>query len=74
MARAAAASKAQSLTASKSALKGRVGQLTGCVRKAGEQVPTMRQKCDHKVDDVLFERDGFQVRLDSTASQLWGGR
>lgn len=31
----------------------------------------MAQECDCMMLDVLFERDGLQVRLDSTASQLW---
>lgn len=30
----------------------------------------MLQECDHKVKEVLLERDELQVRLDSTASQL----
>lgn len=30
----------------------------------------MRQDDDHKVEDVLFERDGLQEPLNSTASQL----
>lgn len=34
------------------------------------EVTIVRQKCDYKVKDVLFEGNGLQVRLDRMAAQL----
>lgn len=34
----------------------------------------MRQECHFKVEDVLFERQGLQGRLDLTAPQIFGAR
>lgn len=33
----------------------------------------MRQELNHKLEDVLFERNGLQWHLDLTTSQLLGG-
>lgn len=69
--RTAAESKVQCLTASESALRGEVEQLTQRVEKLSEKVSRMRQDCDLKVEDVLSECDDLQVRLNATAPQLW---
>lgn len=69
-----ATSEIQSPTASESALRGEVGQLTRCVRDLGNELARMRQECDSKVEDVHFECDGLQVCLEWTASELLGVR
>lgn len=43
-------------------------------RGAGDEVTSMRQQCDRKVEQVVSDRDILQVRLDSTALQLSGAR
>lgn len=53
---------------------GEVMQLCWAKEKIGDKFSIMSQKCDHKMRDFIFERDGQQVSLDSTAPQLSGGR
>lgn len=59
----------QSLTALEWALRGEVVQLARCVGELRGEVARMCQEGDCKMEDVLFERDSLQVRLDATASQ-----
>lgn len=63
-------SKLQSHTASESALRGEVVQLIWRAGEPRDQVARMPQECDHKMEDVPFERDSLQVCPDSTASYL----
>lgn len=55
------------------ALPGEVAQVAERVGELGDVVAGVRQECDCKEKDVLFELDSMQVRLDATASQLKAG-
>lgn len=50
-------------------MQGDVAQLARRVGDFGDDVARMSQDCCRKVEVVLFERDGLQVLLDSTASE-----
>lgn len=63
-AQAGAESNFQALIASESALQGDVCQLARCVRELADKVARMGQECDRNVEDVLFQRDELQIRLD----------
>lgn len=45
-----------------------------CVEQLRCEVGRMRQRCHHRVDDVLLRRSSLQGCLDATASQLSGVR
>lgn len=62
------------LTASESAFQGEVDELAGCVGKLVHSVTMMLQKCNRKMEDVLFKCDSLQARLGSAGSQLSGSR
>lgn len=55
-------------------LQGEIGQQTQRVGEVRVERDRMRQEIDLKMENVLFERDGLEERLDSTASQLFGAR
>lgn len=50
-------------------LQGEVSQLSQRVREIGDEVATLRQVCDSKVEQVLFEREGLHVCLHLTTPQ-----
>lgn len=66
--RAAAECSIQLLTASKSVLTVKVGLLSRPLGELEGEVARIRQEGEDKVEDVLSERDGLQVRPSSTAS------
>lgn len=67
-------SNVQSVTASEAILQCEVCQVARREGKFRDEDARMLQGCNHKVEDVLFERDGLQVCLNSTTSQLLGAR
>lgn len=66
MEQAAAESTVQSLTASESAFRGRISQLTQRLGEVGGKVAKMRRKSAGKVEDILIDPDGLQMHLNST--------
>lgn len=62
-ARPAAEFNSQSHTASEPILRGNVGLVIRSVSDLGEPVAILRQECNLKVEDVISERDGRQMRL-----------
>lgn len=71
---AAAESSVRSPIESEAVFQGEVGQLARHVRELGDEADRMGQICDRKVEDLHFERDGLQLPLNSTASQLLRAR
>lgn len=71
-ARPAAEPNFPSLKASESVFRGEVCQRVPRVKQLGFEAARMHQDCSCKMEDVLFDRDGLQMRLDSTTSQLLG--
>lgn len=55
---------------SESGLPGDITNVPQCVGQLGDNLARLCQKCDGKVEHLLVERDGLQVRLGSTASEL----
>lgn len=72
VARAAATSNVLYLASSEPASQVEVMQLARPVEELGWEIAGMRQDCDLKGKNLLLERDGLEMRLDATASQLLG--
>lgn len=66
VAEAAVESHIQLLTGSELALQGEFTQLAGRVEDLGAEICETCQECECKVEDMLFERNGGQGRLDLT--------
>lgn len=62
-----AKSNVQSLSASESALQDQVRELTRRLGEIEDKVARMRQECNRKGKGLLFERNGLEVRRNSTA-------
>lgn len=71
-AQAAAESNIQSVTVSKSALRGEAEELGRSVEEVVVEVARVHQKGDTKVGDVLSECSGLQERHYATVSQVLG--
>lgn len=69
-----AVSKVQTLTSPESSLQGAIAQMTMVARDVGGQVGSVRQECDHEVEDIILERYGVPGPLNSRVSQLSGAR
>lgn len=64
--------KYQSFTATESALQCEVVLLTRRAEELGGKFAKLCQECGRKVEFVLLERDGLQIRLDVITSELSG--
>lgn len=74
VARVAADSSVHSLSALESTFRDKVQHLARCVGKLACERPRICPEGDCKVNDVHSERDGLQVHLNSTASEVSGAR